>query len=188
MSDMPELFERSVAEFDARVQQIGDDQWDSPTPCSEWSVHDVVNHIVYEDRWAVPLFDGKTIEEVGDRFDGDLLGADPKGAWQEASREAIGAARAEGAMEKIVHLSFGDMPGEMYLQQLLNDHVVHAWDLARGIGADDKLDTELVEVLYPWAQSLEDVLKDSGAFGEKVSVPEDADTQTKLLAIMGRRA
>lgn len=188
MADIRELFERSIAEFDARVQQIGDDQWDRPTPCTEWTVRDLVNHLVYEDAWAPPLFDGKTIEEVGDRFEGDLLGNAPKKAWGDASRAALEAANSEGAMERIVHLSFGDMPGEVYLQQLFADHVIHAWDLARGIGADDKLDPELVEALYPWAQSMEELLKESGAFGERISAPDDADTQTKLLAIMGRRA
>ena len=188
MTDLPDLFARAVAEFDARVHQIADDQWDLPTPCSEWNVRDLVNHLVYEDRWAPPLFEGRTIEEVGDRFDGDLLGETPKEEWEEASRAAVAAARSPGAMEKIVHLSFGDVPGEEYLRQLLNDHVIHAWDLARGIGADDQLDVQLVELLHGWAQPLEDVLKGSGLFGEKVEVDGNADTQTKLLAIMGRRA
>ena len=188
MSDLPEIFGRAVAEFDARVQQVADDQWDLPTPCSDWRVRDVVNHLVYEDRWAPPLFEGQTIAQVGDRFEGDLLGDSPKTTWEQASREALAAARSTGAMERIVHLSFGDVPGKDYLEQLLNDHVIHAWDLARGIGADDNLDPELVELLYGWAKPKEKFLKSSGLFGEKVSVGEDSDTQTKLLAIMGRHA
>lgn len=187
MSELPELFARAVAEFDTRVRQVADDQWDLPTPCSEWSVRDLVNHLVYEDRWAHPLLEGQTIEQVGDRFEGDLLGDSPKEEWDEASREAVAAARSTGAMERTVHLSFGDVPGKEYLQQLLNDHVIHAWDLARGIGAGDKLDPELVEMLHSWAQPMEETLKSSGIFGDKIEVDENADMQTKLLAVMGRR-
>ena len=188
MSELPELFARAVGEFDARLQQVGDDQWELPTPCTEWSVRDLVNHLVYEDRWAPPLLEGQTIEQVGDRYEGDLLGDEPKQQWEEASREAVAAARSTGAMERTVHLSFGDVPGEQYLQQLLNDHVIHAWDLARAIGADDELDAELVETLHGWARPMEDTLKNSGVFGDKIEVGAGADTQTKLLAIMGRRA
>ena len=188
MSGLPELFERSVREFDVRVQQIREDQWDNPTPCSEWSVRDLVNHLVYEDVWAPPLFAGKTVEEVGDRFEGDLVGDAPKEAWASARDAALEAVSRPGALEDTVHLSSRDVTGGEYLLELLNDHVIHAWDLARGIGADDKLDPELVELIYAGVASREDELKASGAFGEKVEAPEDADTQTKLLAVMGRRA
>ena len=188
MSGLTELFERSVQEFDARVAQIKDGHWDNPTPCSEWSVRDLVNHLVYEDVWAPPLFEGKTIEEVGDRFEGDLLGDAPKEAWASARDGALSAVNRPGALEDTVHLSFGDVPGSEYCVQLLMDHVIHAWDLARGIDADAKLDPELVELLYAGALERESELRASGAFGDKVEVPEDADTQTKMLALVGRRA
>lgn len=188
MSDLAELFARSVEEFGSRVHLVEDDQWDNPTPCSEWSVRDLVNHLVYEDVWAPPLFEGKTIEEVGDKFEGDLLGNSPQKAWQEASAGAVAAVREPGALDKKVHLSFGDTPGDEYLVQLLNDHVIHGWDLARGIGADDKLDPELVDFLYDKMKPQEDILRGSGAFGDEVPVPDGADTQTRLLALMGRKA
>ena len=56
------------------VQAIREDQWALPTPCTDWSVRDLVNHVVGEDAWTGPLVRGSTIEEVGDRFYGDLLG------------------------------------------------------------------------------------------------------------------
>lgn len=186
--DLVDLYRRSLQEFDARVQLIKDDQWDNPTPCTEWSVRDLVNHIVYEDRWTPPLMEGQTIEQVGDKFDGDLLGSDPKGAWNDASGAALASVEAKGALDRTVHLSFGDTPASEYVKQLFNDHVIHAWDLARGIGADDELDVELVDALYSWAKDQEELLRASGAFGDHVPVPDGADTQTKLLAVMGRRS
>ena len=187
-SQLPTFFARAVGEFDRRVRQIEDDQWDRPTPCSDWTVRDLVNHLVYEDRWAPPLLEGKTLEEVGDRFEGDLLGNAPKAAWEEASRGVLAAVRVDGVLERTVHLSYGTTPADEYLVELLNDHLIHAWDLARGIGADDELDPELVEMLYDQMEPREDRLKASGLFGEHVDAPPGADTQTKLLAIMGRRA
>ena len=186
MTDITELFNKSLDEFDKRVRQVADDQWELPTPCSEWNVRDLVNHIVYEDKWARPLFEGKKVEEVGNAFEGDLLGDDPVAAWDSASEEARASANDPGAMERTVHLSFGDFPGSEYAGQLYSDHLIHAWDLARAIGADEKLDNELVEECFARNKPLEEVLKASGAYGERIAPPADADTQTKLLAIMGR--
>ena len=56
---------------------VGEDQWGAPTPCADWDVRELVNHVAGEDLWTAPLLEGSTIEEVGDRFDGDLLGDDP---------------------------------------------------------------------------------------------------------------
>lgn len=165
---------------------MGDDQWHGPTPDADWDVRTLVNHLVNEDRWAPPLFDGATIAEVGDRFDGDLLGDDPKAAWAEASVAAVGAATADGALTRTVHLSFGDFPGEFYLSQLICDHVIHAWDLARAVGADERLDPELVDWAHAFLAPQVDAWRDAGAFGPAVETPSDADLQTKLLGLTGR--
>ena len=186
---IPELFDRSVEEFARRVRSIGDDQWDNPTPCTDWSVRDLVNHVVVEDLWAPGLLDGKTIEEIGgnDAFSGDRLGTDPKKTWAGAAGAARTAVRRDGAMEITTHLSFGDFPGSFYVQQLLADHVIHAWDLAKGIGGDDDLDDELVRYVYEGLKPYADSLSAGGSFDPPISVPEDADTETKLLALAGRQ-
>ena len=87
-----------------------------------------------------------------------------------------------------MHLSYGDVPAEDYLTQLTGDFVVHAWDLARGIGADDRLDPELVTFVYDTAEPMADAFAASGMFAPRVDVSEDADAQTRLLALFGRRA
>ena len=96
-----DLHRRSVESFVDRLDALaaaGDDAWSRPTPCPAWDVRALVNHIVYEDLWTVPLMEGSTIEEVGDRFDGDVLGEDPIGS-------ALGAARAAIASDSTVTLS-----------------------------------------------------------------------------------
>jgi uncharacterized protein (TIGR03086 family) len=186
--DIPAMFGRAVAEFDARVRQIGDHQWQAVTPNEDWCVRDLVNHLVGEDLWAPPLLAGSTIAEVGDRFDGDVLGSDPKAAWTAASAEAVRVVEADGAMDRIVHLSFGDFPGSEYTLQLSADHLIHAWDLARAIGADEHLDKELVTSCATWFDATEEAYRGAGVIAARPSVPGDADAQTLLLARFGRRA
>ncbi|MBA2725723.1 MAG: TIGR03086 family protein [Actinobacteria bacterium] len=181
-----DIFVLAVDEFDARVKQVKDDQWVDATPCTEWNVRDLINHIVNEARWVPPLLAGKTIAEVGNALDGDLLGSNPHEAWDKARDEELQAVKTLGALDQKVHVSWGDIPAGEYLAQVLMDHVIHAWDLARAIGADDKLDDELVEYCYDVAKPMEEMLRGSGLYGNEVSVADDAGTQKKLLALVGR--
>ena len=173
-------------EFTKRVEAIRYGQWVLPTPCEDWDVRDLVRHLVYEALWTPPLFEGLTVAEVGDRFEGDILGQDPLDAWLLASVNATSAVSAPGAMERTVHLSFGDFPGHVYAMQLTVDHAVHAWDLSRGIGADDRLPEELAQACYDEVLPQVDMLQASGMFGTPVEVADDAPVQDKLLGLLGR--
>lgn len=187
MTDVPALYRRAIDEFDRRVQAVGEGQWHDSTPCTDWDVHDLVNHVVNENMWVVPLLEGKTIADVGSALDGDLLGDEPKTVWSTSAQEGLQAARAEGAMERTVHLSFGDATGADYVSQVLADHVIHSWDLARGVGADEQLDPELVDFALATLGPQVVAWRNAGAFGEEVEVDPGADPQTKLLAMTGRR-
>jgi uncharacterized protein (TIGR03086 family) len=187
-AQVPSLFRRGAERFAHHVAAIGDEQWHAPTPCEGWDVTALVGHMVREQLWAPPLFEGKTIEEVGDRFEGDVLGSDPKEANDRAMAAAVEAVSRPGAMDQIVHLSYGDVPGRHYAFEMSNDLWIHGWDLARAIGSDDRMDPDAVEALYRFYQPLEPGLKASGLFGPKVEPPPNAELQAKLLAIMGRRS
>jgi uncharacterized protein (TIGR03086 family) len=131
---------------------------------------------------------GKTIAEVGGILDGDLLGDDPIRSWDDASREALVAVRQEGALDRTVHLSYGDSPGASYVQEVATDLLIHGWDLARAVGADEAIDPELVRHVHDGVKDHVAELKATGAFGPEVAPPEGADLQTQLLAIFGRVA
>ncbi len=185
--NLQDRFRRAVDEFDRRVQAVGDEQWQGSTPCSEWNVRDLVAHVVSEARWLPPILQGKTMEEVGDRFQGDLLGDDPKGTWQEAANEALEAATAPGALEGTVHLSYGESPAEHYLTEVTADITVHSWDLARAVGAEERLDPELVDLAYAAFGPRVEEWRKAGVFGAAVEVPAGADRQSELLALLGRQ-
>lgn len=186
MDDVLARLAQAFIEFDKRVREVGDSQWGMSTPDAEWDVRDLVNHIVSEDRWAVPLLAGQTIADVGDALDGDLLGSDPKSAWAKASEAALAAANVPGALSRTVQLSFGDFPGAYYLCQLVTDHTIHAWDLARAFGADDSFPPDLVEEVYRFLEPQAEGWRAAGAFGPKVEVDDTADRLTQLLALAGR--
>ncbi len=186
MADLLELHRRGAQRFSDLVDQIGD-RWHDPTPDTEWDVRALVNHLTAEQLWAPPLMGGATIAEVGDRFEGDVLGADPVATWQRSVAAAAAAFNAPGALERTVHLSFGDTPGEEYVFQMTADLHVHAWDLATALGVDDTIDADAVTAIHQRFAPMEDMLRATGMFGEKVQVPDDADAQTRLLALLGRR-
>ncbi|MFD0277917.1 TIGR03086 family metal-binding protein [Kitasatospora sp. NPDC127111] len=179
-------YAEALAAFGERVRLVKPAQWDAPTPCADWSVRDLVNHLTAEQLWVPELLKGSTVSEVGSRFDGDVLGSDPAAAWTVAAEAARTAFEVPGATELTVHLSFGDVSGQYYLDQLTADAVVHTWDLAEGIGRRARLPAGLVEFALGEYAGYGD-LSGSGLFDPPLPVPDDASPQTRLLALTGRR-
>lgn len=186
--DVTELHRRSCRFFADAVDGVHAVQWSDPTPCADWDVRTLVNHVVAEDRWTPPLLAGSTIEDVGDRFDGDVLGARPAAASRAASDEAVEAVRRGGTLDHTVHLSFADAPASEYVWQLFTDHLLHAWDLRRATGQDDRLPPDLVEACAGWFAEREDLYRSAELIGPPLPVPDFADPQTRLLAAFGRPA
>jgi uncharacterized protein (TIGR03086 family) len=168
-----------------RAREVTADQWSAATPCSEWDVRTLVNHVAGEYLWVPELMAGKTVSEVGTRLDGDLLGDDPLAVLASAARSAQAAADNPDSLTRTVHLSFGDVPGAEYLKQMAIDSVIHAWDLARAIGADEQLDPELVDFAFDELRKVAENWRAGGAFGPAKD-PADESNQARLLALTGR--
>ena len=186
-----ELHRRSVEGFAARLDALeGLDgaAWNGPTPCADWDVRALLNHVVNEDLWTVPLMEGATIEEVGDRFDGDLLGDDPLTVARAACDTATMAAASGVVAGQTVHLSFGDTPADEYAYQLAADHIIHGWDLAAATGGDRTIDPELVDACAAWFAEREDLYRSAGAVAARPDVAGDTpdDPQSRLLVAFGR--
>lgn len=179
-------FQRTVRDFQATLAGVRDDQWTAPTPCTEWDVRMLVNHVTSELAWVSPLVAGQTIADVGDRFDGDLLGGDPKGAFAAAASEAVASITAPGALDGFVQLSYGRDTTASYADQISLDCLIHRWDLARGAGAADALPDDLVAWALAYVTPMKDQLAGSGLYGTEVPVGSDASPQTRLLAMLGR--
>lgn len=174
--------------FTQRVHDVHDDQWQTPTPCADWNVRDLVNHLTAEQLWVTPLVaEGSTVEALGDTLDGDVLGSDPVATWDDAAQGARATFGTPGALERTVHLSAGDTEAVRYCSEMVADLVVHTWDLARAVGSDERLPAELVNFSVRKVTPHAAMLEQSGLFAAPVPPPKDADIQTKLLCLLGRR-
>lgn len=186
-----EFHARATEEFGKRVAAIRDDQWTAPTPDTEWDVRALVNHLVSEQIWIAPLVtDGLTVPQVGNRFEGDLLGNDPRAAWESVAKEAVASFGAPGALTKTVHLSSRDVPGQRYAEEVACDLTIHAWDLAAAIGQHEQLEQDLLDECWrigvPMLEEWRAAGFADGFYAAPPSVSQDADLQTRLLAFYGR--
>ena len=187
MADIARLHRRALEETHTVVAGVGRDQWDAKTPCDSWDVQALLNHLVSGNLWAVELGAGATIEEVGDRLDGDVLEDDALVAYDSSATSAAAMFEVPGALESPCAVSYGPVPGSTYAGHRFIDVLIHGWDLAVATGQDTTLDPELVDAAYEILRSEADMVRASGMFGEDRAVPADAGAQTRLLAFIGRQ-
>lgn len=185
--DLLDAHGQAVDVFDRAVHKVGISDWDSPSTCSDWTVKDLVNHIVHEQLWVPELVAGRTVAEVGDKYDGDVLNDDPIGTWETASQAARAAWLEPGTLERTVHLSFGDVEGREYCWQMTLDLAVHGWDVATSLGSSPGIDDELATALLGYLGPRTESWQGTGLFGDPVSVPADAPPPDRLVALLGRR-
>ena len=182
MSTSAERFRSVAAGFTARVDAVPDGAWDNPAPPEGWTARDIVGHLVewmsglFLDTWSVPRPD---LPSVAD---------DPAGAWY-GFRDAIQAALDDPA---VADQEREIMPGRMTFAAAMDqigtsDVFLHTWDLARATGGDERLDPDEVHALFVGMEPMDEMLRQSGHFGPRVAVPDDADEQTKLIAFIGRQ-
>lgn len=184
--DLPSVHRQALDATGAIVAGIRPDQLDDPSPCAGWDVRELLNHVVGGNLWVKPLVDGRTIADVGDELDGDQLGDDHVAAYERSAAQAAASFSADGAMDAMVAVSYGPVPGSMYCGHRFIDVLIHGWDLAKGTGQDTTLDPALVAACWTVVEPELSILEGSGMFGTAQPVPDDADPATKLLAALGR--
>ena len=187
MSDIAMLHRQALDATRRLIAGVGPEQWGQASPCEDWDVRALVNHIVSGNYWAGELSGGKTIEEVGDRLDGDLLGNDPLHAYDKSADIAADAFSKPGAMESMCAVSYGPVPGSVYATHRFVDILIHGWDIASATGQSTTLDPALVDACTAAVTPEIDMLQASGMFGTTLSTSEGAGPQARLLAMLGRR-
>lgn len=180
--EMPlaERYRSAAATFADRVDGTRD--WDAPSPVAEWRARDVVGHLT---TWLPALV------ASGSRVRFDPVPSaedDPVAAWAETDAQ-IRALLDDPASEGVTfaHEHIGELPlPEMIDQFFTSDVVFHTWDLARATGQDDHLDDEFIANALEGMVARADLIRSSGQFGDQQPVPEDATTQERFLAFIGR--
>lgn len=205
------LLPAAAARVSDVVTAIPGDRWDAPSPCSRWTVRDVLNHLTSEHLWVPHLLRGESLDDVGDRYDGDVLGTDPPAAWTAAIASSLLAwadadldlpgdtgprtgsddtgsddTRGDEAREAGVHTSMGRIPVREYAQQMLVDLTVHGWDLAIGAGVRYQPHAEAVGECLSYEEPRIGTSGIAGIFRPAVPTAS-SDPFDRLLALLGRR-
>ena len=181
MRDAADRYRLVAGTFAETARRMPAGAWDDPAPCEGWVARDVVAHMV---EW-MPGFLADAPIELGS---GPSVDDDPVGAWR-AQTDAVQALLDDASIAAREH----DLPhiGRMQLGQAIDmiytsDVFMHRWDLARATGQDETLDPEKCAAMLEGMLPMDEVLRQSGHYGPRVPVPDDADVQTQLLAFIGR--
>jgi len=158
-------------------------QWDLPTPCPDWTVRDLVGHLVLGHRRFAAALTGGTPPAP----DVDLLGGDPETAYASSAEAMLAAFRADGALDRPVSIPAGTLPGRVACELRVVEALVHGWDLARATGHSLEFSAGLVEESIAFSRlQLGRLPADRTPFGPSQPVADDAPPLDRLAALLGR--
>jgi hypothetical protein len=187
-----ELFIRSNLELQRRIEQISDAQWTLELPAGLTSrpatLEDAVRYHTYDDAWVPDVLAGKTKEDVGNAYE-FILTIPPADilttyvTYNQVAREAV---QQYSDLDRTVHLSYGDFSARDYLQHIISFRAFRVYDIARFIGADTHMADDFVQALWDEFSPVVETYRQMGVFPAPLEVPENADLQTRLLALVGR--
>jgi uncharacterized protein (TIGR03086 family) len=176
-------------EFGRLVAGTAPEQLGATTPCTEFSVRDVINHVTGGATMFASAFENGAVpdEELGRIMAGDLLGDDPVAAYTAASERVQAAYHAPGALEGMVALPFGEMPREAAIGIAVFDVAVHAWDLAQATGQELQLSQDLAEEILALGRGMGIDQYRGMMFAEEVIIIETAPAWDRVAAYSGRQ-
>ncbi|MGE5291991.1 MAG: TIGR03086 family metal-binding protein [Micromonosporaceae bacterium] len=141
------------AEFERRLTAITDDDWGRPTPCTQWNVRQLVNHIVsHEYRYADNLAANNSEYYVASRDD-DFLGGDPHGSWPRGVALLDEAIAGLDSLDTTISFLL-PLPARDVLLVRVFEAAVHTWDVSRAIGFDERIDERLATLTCPLLERL----------------------------------
>lgn len=166
------------------LANVDDEQLELPTPCKEWNVSQLVDHLVGAQNWARCAMEGVKMSDADGK-----AGDDRCDAFNAAAAAAADAFDQDGALDRMVDPGFGPMPARALLGLAVTDTFTHAWDLARATGQDTDLDEGLAtQILEASQASIQDSFRSEAGniFGFAQEAPEGASAADRLAAFLGR--
>jgi uncharacterized protein (TIGR03086 family) len=172
------------------VHAVTDDQWQLPTPCPDWTVRQLVNHLVGGDRLCTRVLRGEPLppmDQLGRRGHVDQLGDDPAAAYDTAAAELLQALAAPGVLDRAHTLPVGTLPGPAVVHLRTVETLVHGWDLARATGRAAPFADELAERELPFTRDLLGRLPEGRQpFAPTLPATEESPAIDRLAALLGR--
>jgi uncharacterized protein (TIGR03086 family) len=168
------MYERAAFTAADMAAPVTSKQRQLPTPCTEWDVAALLDHMA---GGTVYLMDAAGVASDGPPW------PDPT-----AVKKCLEVLRRPGALEQKCTSPAGF---EWSLAEATAgtamDQLIHTWDLAVAIGADRRLDPQLVEaVVAMFLPQMPEIGRQAGLVGPEVRVPAGASAQDRLLGAMGR--
>jgi uncharacterized protein (TIGR03086 family) len=179
-----EMLETAIAATRGVLAGVSADQLDDPTPCAQWDVRSLVNHIVGAQYFFAAGVTGAAPGGHEDFASGDYLAA-----YDTAAAAAVAAFAGDGVMEKTLTLPFGQMPGAAFLGMAATDTLTHGWDLAKATGQDTDLAPELsAQLLAVSRQAIQPAFRseEGTVFGLEQPAPAGGSNADQLAAFLGR--
>jgi uncharacterized protein (TIGR03086 family) len=186
MTDTRELHGRAVTEFASILDKVTDGQWTDRTPCSDWDVDTLVNHVTVGNHFFAGVSRGE--QPSFEQLSKDLP-SDRKVAFDESAKIVGEAFADDGVNDRMFQLPFGTLPAQAAIGIHFIDLVVHGWDLAKATGQQPVMPQDLVEQAWGIAKGFPDAPEmrgPGGPFGPKVEVPADAPVMDQLVGFLGR--
>ena len=175
-------FARTSAVVGDLIGRIGGDQWAAPTPCTEWSVRDVVGHLVGMNLVLVAMFEEGPMPERGV----DRLGADPAGAFLRSAAALRAAAARPGVLEQSQATRIGSATGADRLQWRVVDLLAHGWDLEQATGLAADLPSDVAGQAFTFARAQLPGQPRAGRFADPQPIGDRAPAIDRLAAFTGR--
>ena len=161
------------------VAGIRPDQLDASTPCEDFTVRGVLEHMIGGATAFAAAYRGEEAVEP------DL--GDPLGDFGTVLGDLVAAVSAPGALDQTVASPFGELPGETFARFVVLDGLVHGWDMATATGQAYDPPDELVAAADAFAHQALDPLRDGQTFADAVEPDADASPIERLAAYTGRR-
>lgn len=162
-----------------RFLQIADgvQDWDAPTPVKEWKTRDVVEHM----GWLPEMLGGMGVTL-------DVEPADDPVQRLRSQTTAVQRLLDSDDADRVVDTGMmGPMPLTQVIDQFYNfDLFAHGWDLAKGSGQQIEVDEDYAAGAHQGMSAMGPALHESGQFGQPQPVADDASSQDKLMALLGR--
>lgn len=177
-----EQLSRALSAVGHLIAGIRDDQWSVPTPCTDWTVHDLVNHLVGVNLVFAALLSDQAPPERGT----DCLGENPAGAYRDSGVAVQAAFDQPGVLERTYHGPLGAASGAERLHLRIADLLAHGWDLAQATGQAAELPEDLAEQALVFARVQLSTMPRTGRFSPAQTVADDAPAIDRLVAFLGR--
>ncbi len=180
-------FDRVVSSVRHLVEGVRPDQWSDSTPCTEWNVGQLVDHLIEGNRRVASRVREEGGGPAGAPADSGAA-ADRAGAYRASTQSLREAFSPEGAMERTYNSPFGPIPGPALVQLRCTEELIHGWDLARATGqSTEGLPADLAEAALAGVRhQLGDRPREGLPFAPAQPVSEDAPAIDRLAAFCGR--